>query len=159
MTTTTQKFMNELNQGFDDYVTRYVKGDRSVTETPEQFTRGLLEKTMVTRLDNPNLQENLFQIVGEGMQPYRDSAAIVLHLHRAVLEGGDADIPGKTCQRLVAGVIDHLDDDVVGVFQRGIHAGALPHGIQPAQNLEGRLIIINAQRILLIILKAALSLT
>jgi len=72
---TTQGFMTELNKGFDDYVAKYARGDGSVTVTPEQFTRDLLEKTKIARLDNPSIRENLFQIVGEGMKAYRDAKA------------------------------------------------------------------------------------
>ena len=70
---TTKAFMTELNKGFDAYVAQYVNGTASVK--PEEFTRNLLTATKVARLDDPTIQENLFQIVGSGMQAYRDAKA------------------------------------------------------------------------------------
>ncbi|HPS37277.1 MAG TPA: NAD-dependent epimerase/dehydratase family protein [Candidatus Omnitrophota bacterium] len=71
---TTRDFMDRLNQGFDSYVSSFVDGKASMT--PEQFTKDLLEKTTVARLNNPSIRENLFQITGDGMQAYRAAKAV-----------------------------------------------------------------------------------
>ena len=70
------------------------------------------------------------------MYAHRNAAPVVQHGHRTVAVRRDEDVSGEARQRFVAGVIYHLGDDVVGRFQVGVHARALPHRIQTTQDFE-----------------------
>jgi hypothetical protein len=68
----------------------------------------------------------------------RDAAAVVGHRDRAVLMQDDRHFVGVAGERLVDGVVDHLEHHVVqpGAVMdvADVHARALAHGVKPAQD-------------------------
>jgi hypothetical protein len=71
----------------------------------------------------------------------RDAATVVAHGARAVRVERDDHLAGEARQRLVDGVVDNLVDHVVQagavVGVADVHSGALAHGIQALQDLDG----------------------
>src|SRR5690606_7322650 len=71
----------------------------------------------------------------------RNAAAVVQHRDGVVGVDGDDDLVAVARQRLVHGVVHHLEDQVVQAGAVGgvadVHAGALPHRLQPLQDLDG----------------------
>jgi len=76
-----------------------------------------------------------------GMQADGNAAAVVLDGHAAIGVQRDLDLFAVAGQGLVCGVIYDLLHDVQGVFGAGVHARALPHGFQPLQDADGRLVV------------------
>ena len=70
-----------------------------------------------------------------------DAPAVVDDGERAVGVDGDQDVVAVAGQRLVDGVVHHLEHQVVQAGAVGgvadVHAGAFAHGFQPLQNLDG----------------------
>ena len=69
-----------------------------------------------------------------------DAAAVVDHADRVVGVDGDDDVVAVAGQRLVDGVVDHLEHQVVQAGAVGgvadVHAGALAHRFQAFQDLD-----------------------
>ncbi|MNS61563.1 hypothetical protein D3C72_945930 [compost metagenome] len=74
-----------------------------------------------------------------GMKADGDAAAVILNGHAAINMQRDLDLFAVAGQGLVCGVINDLLHNVQGVFGAGVHARALPHGLQPLQDANGRL--------------------
>jgi len=75
------------------------------------------------------------------LHPGRDAAPVVGHADRVVAVDGHDDVVAMPGQRLVDGVVDHLEHQVVQTGAvRGVtdvHARALAHRFQPFKDLDG----------------------
>jgi hypothetical protein len=76
----------------------------------------------------------------------RDAAAVVHHRDGVVGVDHDLDVVAVARQRLVDGVVHHLEHHVVQARAVGrvadVHAGALAHGIEPLEDLDARRIVL-----------------
>lgn len=76
-----------------------------------------------------------------GVQADGNAAAVVLDGDAAIDVQRDQDLLAVAGQGLVRGVVYDFLHDVQGVFGAGVHARALPHGLQPFQDADGRLVV------------------
>ncbi len=68
-----------------------------------------------------------------------DSAAVVHHLDRIVLEDRNLDSVGESGECLVDGVVHHFVDEMVesaGGDVADVHRGAFPDGLKAFQHLD-----------------------
>ena len=82
-----------------------------------------------------------------GMQVYRNASAVVGDRHAAIGVDDDTDLGAMPRQRLVDGVVDHLEYQmvqagaIVGVAD--VHARTLAHGFESLQRLDaGRVVLL-----------------
>ena len=76
---------------------------------------------------------------GEGVLVDGDAPAVVRHGDRAVSGDADGDGVAVAGHGLVHGVVDYLVDEVVDAALAGradVHAGSLPDGLQPLEDLD-----------------------
>jgi len=80
------------------------------------------------------------------MQVDRDTAPVIGHRDRFVGVDGDGDPAAVPGQRLVDGVVDHLEDHVVQagavIGVANVHARALAHGIESLEDLDVRGVVV-----------------
>ena len=97
----------------------------------------LVEFTARVELGHDDLGRRDFLL---GVQIGRNAAAVIAHRDRAVAVEDHVDPVAIAGERLVDGVVHHLVDHVVEagavVGIADVHARALAHGIEPAQDLD-----------------------
>ena len=75
------------------------------------------------------------------MQLHGDAAPVVHHGDARVDVDGDRDAGAFTGERLVDGVVDDLEDEVMQstlACVADVHAGALANGLEPLEDLDVR---------------------
>jgi hypothetical protein len=75
-----------------------------------------------------------------GVGPHGDARAVVEHRHRVVGVDGDLDLVAAPRHRLVDGVVDHLEDEVVESalpHVADVHVRPLADGLEPLEDLDG----------------------
>ena len=81
-----------------------------------------------------------------GVDVRGDAASVVLHRHGFVGVYGDGDAVAVAGQRLVDGVVHHLEHHVMqaGAVVRvaDVHAGALAHRVQPFQHRDAAGVVV-----------------
>jgi hypothetical protein len=70
------------------------------------------------------------------MDVHGHAAAIVDHLHGAILEQRDLDFPRISGERLVHAVVHHFLDQMVRPGGIGVHPRAAAHGLEPGEHLQ-----------------------
>ena len=111
--------------------------DADAVQAAGHLVRAMVEFSPGVKLGHDDLgRRNSFL----GMDVHGNPAPIIHHRHRFVGVERHRDEVAESAQRLVDGIVHHLIDHVVQarsvIGVADIHAGALAHGVEPAQHLD-----------------------
>jgi len=129
-----------IGQGVDD-------GHADAMQAARHLVAVLVELAAGVKLRHHDLGGRALQLVVV-LQIDRDAPAVVDDGHRIVRVDDDLDVVAEAGERLVDGVVEHLEHHVVepGAVRRvtDVHSGALADGVEPLQHLDAARIVVFA---------------